>query len=75
MVAKSSAYLKYEFFGHIYEINQILDQSTDYFLLSRFASTPKRREFFQKLHEENLPKSDLILAEFMPILTQIRKLV
>ena len=59
----SRALLEYELLGYISEFIKILDDSNDYFLLSRFASTPKRREYFLKLYEENLPKSDLILKE------------
>lgn len=77
MKGKSNASLELEILTHISELYQILDKSNDYFLLSRFASTPKRREFFQKLYEENLPKSDLILKELWNIefFKQIKEIV
>lgn len=70
----SKALLEYELLGYAFEFVKILGDSSDYFLLSRFASTPKRCEFFKKLYEENLPKSDLILKEakeFMPLIGEI----
>lgn len=70
----STSLLEFEILGMASEFYKILQDSNDYFLLSRFASTPKRREFFQKLYEENLQKSDLILKEakeFMPLIKEI----
>lgn len=55
--------LEYEILGYISEFTKILEDSSDYCLLSRFASTPARRKYFLEKYEEIKPKSDLILKE------------
>lgn len=74
MTARNTSYLEFEMLTYITEFCKILDQSTDYFLLSRFASAPARRAFFQHLYEENLPKSDLIVSNALPIINLIKGL-
>lgn len=74
MQGKNSASLEFEILTYASEFCKILQDSNDLFLLSRFASTPKRQEYFQKLYEENLSKSNLILKEakeFMPLIKEI----
>lgn len=77
MKNKKFALLEFDILTYLSGFCQILDKSNDYFILSRLASTPKRREFFQKLYEENLPKSNLILKELwsIDIFKQIREVL
>lgn len=73
----SRATLEYEILGYISEFIKILDDSNDYFLLSRFASTPAKRKYFLSKYEEIKPKADLILKELwdVEVFKQIREIV
>lgn len=74
MQSKNVSQLEFEILTYASEFCKILDKSNDYFLLSRFASTPARRAYFQKLYEESLLKSNLILEEakgFLPLIKEI----
>lgn len=59
--------LEYEILGYISEFIKILEESNDYFILSRSASTPARRKYFLHKYEEIKPKADLILKELWDV--------
>lgn len=71
---KNASLLEFETLTMVSEFCRILDKSNDYFLLSRFASTHERREYFLKKYEQISKKTDFILTEarvFLPLIKEI----
>lgn len=72
----SKEYLEYELLAYISEFIKIMDDSNDWFLLSRFANSPKRRELYLKKHEEVSEKAQLIVDEIgLPTLQALKELI
>lgn len=65
--------LRYSLLIYISEFIKILDDSNDWFILSRFSEDTKRRAFYEKIYEEKAAKADLILEEGVEILTLIKE--
>lgn len=68
------AVLEVEVLTYASVFHKLLGESNDWFLISRFGSTPKRREYALRMWEEKDKQAELILEEakeFMPLIKEI----
>lgn len=67
--------LRYSLLTYISEFIRIIDDSTDWFILSRFSEDTKRRDFYEKVYEEKAAKADIILQDGVEILKLIKEIL